>query len=278
MLIAQTLQELRRRSAFFAESPLFSQEWGQIFCQRNACELLLTYQDLLRQHHTALDIGCGEGRITSWLSEWMPDGSILGIDNNSVNIERALKTFGNRANLKFLVADATQLQLSEKFDWIMAFNSLHWLDEDAQKSFLKAAKNHLSKDGHLLFTLGLRHEPIWTAIEKTLTLDRWQQFFCHYQNPRAFYTEESYARLLQDLGYTLENIKTNKISYFFYDQKHFQNCVLTWLPQSECIPKEFKEDFLNDIAECYRNFLPSKNSVIEVIFSNLEVLAKKTIR
>ncbi len=251
-----------------------SSQWQLDFCLTNACELIYPYQQQFKKTDRFLDIGCGEGFITAWLAKNAPHGSILGIDISETAIAIAKEKYACYNNLKFKVTDASRLEINEKFDWIVAFSSLHWLDEDRQLEFLKQAKKMLAADGKALFTLGMRHEPIWSIIEQIIQRQKWKAFLKNLPNTRAFFTKESYTDLLERARFTAYSLRIKHITHSFIDQQQFEHCVISWLPQVDQIPSHQKQEFISEISNEYLRLIPpNHNGNVEMLFRNLEVEA-----
>ena len=53
----------------------------------------------LRGDETALDAGCGSGRVTAELLERLPEGRVIAVDGSEAMIEKARERLGDRADL-----------------------------------------------------------------------------------------------------------------------------------------------------------------------------------
>lgn len=106
----------------------------------------------LRGDETAIDAGCGSGRITAQLLERLPDGKLLAVDGSPAMIAKARERLGERAN--YLVADLAELEVPEPFDLVFSTATFHWIqDHDALFRRLHAA---LKSDGRLVAQCGGR--------------------------------------------------------------------------------------------------------------------------
>jgi len=75
---------------------------------------------------SVLDIGCGNGYLTYDISEKAE--KVVAVDLDRKNIELAKKKFF-RQNITYVVADATRLNLEEKFDVIVLSNILEHIED-----------------------------------------------------------------------------------------------------------------------------------------------------
>jgi trans-aconitate 2-methyltransferase len=82
----------------------------------------------LHGNETALDAGCGTGRVTAGLLERLPRGRVIGVDASPAMVERArqnLDRFGDRVELR--VANLVDLELAEPVDAIFSNATFHWI-------------------------------------------------------------------------------------------------------------------------------------------------------
>jgi trans-aconitate 2-methyltransferase len=90
---------------------------------------------------TALDAGCGSGRVTRHLAERLPEGRVIGVDSAPSMIEHAravLELFGDRIELR--VGDLLDLDLDRSVDVVFSNATFHWiLDHDRLFARLFAA-------------------------------------------------------------------------------------------------------------------------------------------
>ncbi len=72
-----------------------------------------------------LDLGCGDGALTSQLAALTPQGAVVGIDASYGMIETA-KSY-HAENLSFEVGDINGLNFENEFDIIFSNAALHWI-------------------------------------------------------------------------------------------------------------------------------------------------------
>ena len=71
---------------------------------------------------TLLDLGCGWGSLTGWLSERYPASSIVSVSNSRT--QRAWIESLRLPNVRVITADANTLELNERFDRILSVEML----------------------------------------------------------------------------------------------------------------------------------------------------------
>ena len=104
----------------------------------------------LRGDETAVDAGCGSGRVTEELIERLPNGRMIAVDGSAAMVAKAEERLGDRAG--YLVSDLLELELSEPVDLVFSTATLHWIaDHDRLFRRLHAA---LKPGGRLVAQCG----------------------------------------------------------------------------------------------------------------------------
>ncbi len=99
---------------------------------------------------TALDAGCGSGRVTAELIKRLPDGQVIAADGSGAMIAKAKERLGDDAS--YLVTDLSELRLEQPVDLIFSTATFHWiLDHDRLFERLRAA---LHPEGRLVAQCG----------------------------------------------------------------------------------------------------------------------------
>src|SRR6516225_8176919 len=172
--------------------------------QTMAAEVLQALE--LTSSDRVLDVGCGDGRITSEIARRVPNGYVVGVDASSNIIELASRQIG--PNLHFEVADARALPFNHEFDLVVSFNALHWIHEQdlalvsIHKSLKPGATAYLR-----LVPMGAR-KSIETVLEETRNSATWREYFCEFRDPYLRLTEEEYCSFAQKSGFRVEHVQT----------------------------------------------------------------------
>lgn len=87
----------------------------------------------LRGDETALDAGCGTGRVTRLLAERLPEGRVIALDGSRAMVDEARERLADLApRVTVRHGDLLALELEEPVDLIVSTATFHWiLDHDA---------------------------------------------------------------------------------------------------------------------------------------------------
>lgn len=140
----------------------------------------LTYH--LKPMSNILDIGCGMGEA---IDKYFLDQNfnVTGIDGCSKFIEMASRRVPQG---KFMLSDMRELELNQKFDAIIAWNSIFHLSEDNQRQMFNVFTSHLNDGGILMFTTGSEAGEIWSdnggenLYHASLSPDEYKQLLKKY--------------------------------------------------------------------------------------------------
>jgi trans-aconitate 2-methyltransferase len=79
----------------------------------------------LRGDETALDAGCGSGRVTAELAKRLPNGRLIAVDGSEAMIAKARERLGE--GVTYLVKDLSELIIEEPVELIFSTATFHWI-------------------------------------------------------------------------------------------------------------------------------------------------------
>jgi trans-aconitate 2-methyltransferase len=79
----------------------------------------------LSGEETALDAGCGSGRVTAELAKRLPRGRLIAVDGSAAMIAKARERLGDGAT--YVVADLSALNVEHPVDLIFSTATFHWI-------------------------------------------------------------------------------------------------------------------------------------------------------
>ena len=139
-----------------------------------------------------LDVACGAGLATAYLTKLGLDATGLDFAENLINIAK-----DNSPQTKFVVADICDYKSKEKFDGIFTKDALFHLPDRDLKKVIKKFYNLLSNGGRLCIILDIPNQ----AGEQILVepLDNRYKLYYNYLLPQKV------EALLSKVGFTIDD-------------------------------------------------------------------------
>ncbi len=129
--------------------------WQQPLLQSKGLAQLERALQFARSRHSALDVGCGSsGRFIALLRQHGFEAE--GVDVSEKMIELARQ---NHSQVMFHLADISTWDLPQRYDFIVAWDSLWHLPLESQEPVLCKLCQGLASEGVLIFTMGGLDEP-----------------------------------------------------------------------------------------------------------------------
>lgn len=226
-----------------------------------------------------LDIGCGDGKITAMIANYVSNGQVAGIDISQEMISFAQQCFSKikHPNLSFSIQDAQHLNYDQKFDVIFSSFALQWVRDIS--SFFKGAYKSLSPSGVLAITVPLG---ISVALEESINAlissQEWSSYFHTPLHPGLqFISDCEYKKLLYQHQFMPIQFTTVQQIVTFPSRDSFEKYVIQWFVYLNLLPAHLKQVFFKQIIDKYLENEPILDSG-EVVFkfSRVDILASKT--
>ncbi|HEY1490928.1 MAG TPA: methyltransferase domain-containing protein [Verrucomicrobiae bacterium] len=253
----------------YASNSVVQQTWAR--------ELIAALK--LRGDERILDVGCGDGKVTAEMARAVPNGSVVGVDASPQMIEFANKTFpaSKNANLEFHVMDARKIQFVRKFDLVFSNAALHWVDD--HQAFLRGAASVLRTGGRLMTSCGGKGnaQDVFLAVRPEMRLKRWREFFRKMEAPYFFHSPEEYKKWLPRFGFETRKVQLAPKDAPYPGPDGFAAWLrTTWLPYTQRVPEQMREEFINSIVQRYvaRHPMDAKG-LVYVRMIRLEIDAMK---
>lgn len=156
-------------------------------------------------HETVLDVGCGSGVISFFLSKY--GAHVIGMDGNPDAIRFATENFSN-SNAKFVVGLIDdKMDFGKLFDKIYCLELIEHVYINQAENMLKTLFDNLKRGGKIFLTTP-NYKSLWPLIE--LLIDRFQLSppLIDHQHVE-FYNRKKLEKLCASIGFNIENISTN---------------------------------------------------------------------
>jgi len=226
---------------------------GNSSAQEKWAQELLAKFSLTGDEHV-LDIGCGDGKITSQIAQRVLNGQVCGIDLSPEMIRLAKERYpqDTHRNLSFLQMDAREINLADKFDVVFSNAALHWVDN--LPAVLRGVHACMNPGGKILFQLGGTGNAadILCAVDEIIGRPVWKDYFQNFIFPYHFYNPEQCTDWLRETGFTLKRAELIPRDMRHQDKEELKGWLrTTWFPYTNCLPFEVRDHFLEAVMESY---------------------------
>lgn len=201
-----------------------------------------------------LDVGCGEGAITSEIAARVPQGAVVGIDasRDMIRFARAHFPSAGYANLRFDVADARTLPFANEFDLVVSFNVLHWIpDQDAALHSIRRAMRSGARAVFRLVPAGER-KSLEMVVEDTRRSAQWRNHFAGFLDPYLRLNPEDYRRTAERNGLHVVAIRTALKEWDFGTRDAFAAfCRVGLVAWTSRLREQDRDGFIEEVLDRY---------------------------
>ena len=120
-----------------------------------------------------LDIGAGTGLLSAFLMERYPEASFTLIDISEKMLDMAKDRFRNNSNVKYIAADYSKSDFTEKYDLVVSAVSIHHLEDEEKKELYKKSYSILKENGIFINADQVHGE---TPFIENLNKTTWRQY------------------------------------------------------------------------------------------------------
>jgi trans-aconitate 2-methyltransferase len=166
----------------------------------------------LRGDETALDLGCGSGRLTELLARRLPGGRVIAIDRSANMLAQARQRleppFGDR--IDYLQCSLDELDLEQTAELAFSNAALHWIRDHPR--LFGAIFRALKPGGRLIAQCGggPNIARLRERAGRLMTSDPYQPYFGDWPGPWEFADPETTRQRLEAAGFT--DISTGLVS------------------------------------------------------------------
>ncbi len=214
----------------------------------------LLHEVKLQGNEAILDVGCGEGKITADFAKTLPDSRVVGVDNSAEMVEYASRTYPSSIypNLSFDRVDARSLYFQEEFDLCFSNTALHWVDD--HQAFLRGASRVLRSGGRLVVSCSGEGNAadVLRIFAELMALEQWQPYFYNFHSAYSFYSDKDYSVWLAETNFKVEQLRLAPKDMVHQGRTGLGNWIrTTWMPFTNCVPIEQREDFIDHFVDRY---------------------------
>lgn len=217
-----------------------------------------------------LDLGCGDGKVSNFLAQKVPNGKVVAIDVDPQVLDFARKSYPRR-QIEWTLLDASKLPFLNEFDWVTSFTALH-LVENIKEAFNGIFKS-LKPGGRVLIQFPLGHG-FGRALDEVIRDPIWAPYFSQFVSPWHFFSKEVYQGHLKH--FKIIRLEVTTLDEIYASGDAFLNSIQFWLPHLKMIPPKKKAAFLKDFLSRYVAVFPLKeDGKLSYKVERLEIEAQK---
>jgi trans-aconitate methyltransferase len=231
-----------------------------------------------------LDLGSGDGHLTSHIADELTKNTIIGVDRDPRMVKFATETHcSSRPNLSFRQCDVSQLEkltLDTQFDLVVSFNCLHWVSD--QTSVLRHLRERLADEGQVLFGMpafvhGTGTSVFIETVQEISRKDEWVGALREFNPPWHFFEAKHYEGFLLEAEFQPHRVQIRTIPSTLPSRASLVAWFEQILPQLDKLPDESqRQAFLQDITESYLKRVPlTEDGRASLSQAQLEVSARK---
>lgn len=231
----------------------------------------------LRGDESVLDLGCGDGVLTSQFAEILPNGFVLGIDASQGMIDEAGKI--KKHNLRFETSDINKINFTNEFDLVFSNAALHWIKD--HELLLSNVYKSLKKGGIIRFNFAAEGNcsNFYAVIREMIREERYESYFEDFEWPWYMPDIEEYKNTVSQFSFEDMKIWGENADRFFPDIA----TMIGWIDQPsivpflKCVDSDDKTDFRNSVVNrMIKKTLQDDGTCFET-FRRINVYARKYI-
>lgn len=187
-----------------SETEYWNKVYGSTVITTKASSFAKSILSLLPKNQPILEFGCGNGRDALFFHA-QGCANYTGCDISSTSIEQLSRQHKDKAGLRFMVADFSQLSIKGTFACVYSRFTLHSVcKRDASKA-LAWAYEHLDPNGGLLLIEARTVDDPMCGKGTKVEGEADAYVHTHY---RRFLRPDALATELKELGFVIEHIET----------------------------------------------------------------------
>jgi trans-aconitate 2-methyltransferase len=177
-----------------------------------------------------LDLGCGDGVLTSQIAGLLPGGRVLGIDASQGMIDAALPR--DRGNLEFRKMDIDDMDFEDEFDVVFSNATLHWvLDHERLLGNVSRALR-IGGRARFQFAGDGNCTNFFAVVREAIASAEFSVHFARFEWPWYTPSVDEYSRLVASSGLRDVRVWGENADRYFPDAE----AMIRWIDQPSLVP------------------------------------------
>ena len=150
---------------------------------------------------SAIDAGCGTGKVTALLLERLPRGTVLAVDGSRAMVEAAARRFAGEPGVRVEYQDLLELEVEGPVDLVFSTATFHWI-KDHRRLFDRLARA-LKPGGRLAAQCGGEGNisRATRATREVMARGRFRPFFEGWDDDKNYAGAGETKDLLEAVGF-----------------------------------------------------------------------------
>jgi trans-aconitate 2-methyltransferase len=222
-----------------------------------------------------LDLGSGDGVLTTFLADLVPKGYVLGIDSSQGMIDTAKQQ--QKQNLQFKLIDINEINFAPEFDLIFSNATLHWIKNHS--SLLNNVYRALKPDGKVRFNFAAEGNcsNFFRVVRDVMADEQFSHFFIDFEWPWYMPAAAQYEDLVCAILFREFRVWYENADRYFPDAAALTGWVdqPSIVPFLKCLDDAHKKQFRDIVvSRMIRETLQTDGTCFET-FRRMNLLAVK---
>jgi len=206
--------------AKYRQASKHQQEWGARLIDGLA----------LAGNEQILDLGCGDGTLTSWLASLVPNGHVTGIDASVSMIDTAKHLATD--NLGFVLMDIVDMDFTDRFDLIFSNAALHWVND--HQELLRRSRAALRERGMIRWNFAGdgNCSNFFATVRTVMAQPEFRRCFDGFEWPWFMPDPSTYQTMVKGAGFSDVNVTGENADRSFADVDE----MIRWIDQPSLVP------------------------------------------
>ncbi len=218
------------------------------FMQFHCAQEILKESSFLSKNKI-LDLGCGNGKTTAYLSKLFPDAEILGIDRSVSMIRSAVEHYSSN-KIAFKTEDVSEINDDQTYDLITSFFCLDWVID--QRNLQRRVANALVPGGEVLFVISTGKDDVANVVNKVITDEKWTSLLGTYEVPAGLHSSDEYQNRMREFGLVIDECVVKKIPVTLSSIEDFRRFISALPLLPEHLDQETQKIIMDNVVERYQ--------------------------